>query len=178
MRRDYLPQIAITLCAMIFTLGGMATVQAQDGVIPPPEVVGEKPSTNNGTNDEEPKAETIAPVVDKNPDLKEVPDTPKEAAESVSLLISAAKSGQWSIFAGLLIMLLIFVGNRMGLREKVGKKALPWVSVGLGVLASIGVMLAAGVAWDEALIQGLVAGLSASGFWELIGKHLLRKDTA
>jgi len=123
--------------------------------------------------------DTTAPIKalaeDEKPEVK-VPETPQEVVEEVSFLIRAAKSGQWSLFAGFLILVLIWVSNKMGLREKVGKKALPWISVGLGVLASIGVMLATGIPVDEAIIAGILAGLAATGGWELIMKHLFKED--
>jgi hypothetical protein len=102
-------------------------------------------------------------------------EAPEDAVKNVSLLIRAAKNGQWSLFAGLLIMLLIFIANKAGLKEKVGAKALPWICVALGVLSSIGVMLAAGIQVDEAISQGIMAGLVATGGWELIFKYLFKK---
>ena len=70
-------------------------------------------------------------------------------------------------------MLLVFVANKFGLKDKVGAKAIPWVSLVIGVFATSGMALASGVAVTEALIQGLSAGLAAVGSWETLFKHIL-----
>jgi hypothetical protein len=97
-----------------------------------------------------------------------------EGVKEVTFMIRAAKNGQWSLFAGFLILLLIFGANKLGLKDKVGSKALPWICVTLGVLSSIGVMLSTGIAVDEAIAAGFMAGLSATGGWELIFKHMFK----
>lgn len=144
------------------------SVDAADlmGVIPPAEV------TDEDLGAVTLKASEIVGIVPP----AEV--TPENVTENVTLLIRSAKNGQWSLFAGFLIMLLLFVANKAGLKDKIGDKAVPWVGLLLGILSSIGVMLASGISADEAIISGLVAGLTATGGWELIFKHLLTKKAA
>jgi hypothetical protein len=108
---------------------------------------------------------------------KKPPENLNEAVEDVSVLIEAAKSGNWPLFAGILLMLLVFVLDKLvDLKAKVGKKAMPWVAAGLGIVGTMGVTLTDGsITWWWGLIQGLLAGASAVGLWELVGKHALKK---
>ena len=82
-----------------------------------------------------------------------VPETYDAAAESVSVLVKAVQDKNWSLALGLLLTLLVFVANKMGLKEKVGSKAVPWVATGLAVAATCGVGLSSGVALALSLIH-------------------------
>jgi len=65
------------------------------------------------------------------------------------------------------------LARRFKLLTKLPTKAVPWVSAALGVLAVLGDDLATGGAITVSrLVQGLLAGLAASGAWGLIGRHL------
>ena len=112
---------------------------------------------------EEPKAET----------KEEVPADYNEAAETVSLLVKAIQDKNWALAIGLLLTLLVFVANKFGLKDKVGSKAVPWVATGLATVASLGVALANGLAVTDAISQGILAGLTAIGGWEMLFKHIL-----
>lgn len=103
----------------------------------------------------------------------EVPADYNEAAETVSLLVKAVQDKNWALVIGLLLTLLVFVANKFGLREKVGAKAVPWVATGLATAAALGVSLANGLPVADAISQGVLAGLTAIGGWEMIFKHLL-----
>jgi len=107
------------------------------------------------------------------------PETVVEALQEVNFMIEAAKNGWWGIFAGILIMLLVFILDKLvGLKKRVGKKAVPWVAAVFGIVAAIGVALTTGVHWGQAILQGLTAGISAVGLWELIFQHIEKKDPA
>ena len=106
----------------------------------------------------------------------QVPETPTEAQEMFKLLIEAYKAGQWPVLSGLVIMLLIFAFNKLGLEKKIDKKYIPWVSVTLGVIATVGTALIAGIPVETAILQGFTTGTAAIGFWELIFKHVLRGE--
>lgn len=126
-----------------------------------------------------------APVPDKAEEVKPPqpigppatpPQTVTEAFQDVGFMIEAAKNGWWGIFAGFLIMLLIFVTDKLvDLKAKVGKAALPWVAAGLGILGTIAAQLTTGVHWGQALLQGFTAGVSAVGLWELVFQHFVTK---
>ena len=101
-----------------------------------------------------------------------------QAVDQVTTLVKAIQSKNWPVVAGIILMLLVFVANKFGLKNKVGAKAIPWVSLIIGVLATSGIALASGVAVTEALIQGLGAGLAAVGSWETLFKHILGGSSA
>ncbi len=106
------------------------------------------------------------------------PQTLDEAAETVGLLIKAVQDKNWALAIGFLMMLLVFVANKFGLKDKVGTKALPWVVMGLSVASVSGGALVAGVAVPEVLMQGVLAGVAAIGGWELLFKHILNKKVS
>lgn len=121
------------------------------------------------------KETTKAPVKATKAPVKE-PQTVAEAVDDASLLIEAAKSGDWVLFTGLLIMLLIFLLDKViKLKEMLPDAAVPWVASGFGILGSVAVQLTTGIPWGQALLQGFTAGVTAVGLWELLFKALLKK---
>lgn len=106
------------------------------------------------------------------------PQTLDDAAETVSLLVKAVQDKNWALAVGFLMMLLVFIANKFGLKDKVGTKAIPWVVMGMSVASVSGAALIAGVAIPEVIMQGVLAGVAAIGGWELMFKHLLVKKTA
>ena len=108
----------------------------------------------------------------------DAPQTLDEAADTVSLLVKAVQDKNWALAVGFLMMLLVFIANKFGLKNKVGSKGVPWVVMGLSVASVAGAALTAGLAIPEALVQGVLAGVAAIGGWELMFKHLLVKKAA
>lgn len=101
------------------------------------------------------------------------PQTVTDALKDVGFMVDAAKNGWWGIFSGFLIMLLLFVADKLvGVKERVGKETLPWLAAALGIAAAIAAQLTTGVHWGQALLQGLTSGLSAVGLWEMVFKNL------
>lgn len=96
-----------------------------------------------------------------------------EAMEAALGLIDALKSKNWPLATGLILMLVVFVANKLGLKKLVGPKALPWVAMGLAVAGTVGAGLIAGLGWADAIIQGVLAGVVAIGGWELLLKNIL-----
>lgn len=124
-------------------------------------------------------ADEAAPAAEEAEGSEEAaPQSLDEAAETVSLLLKAVQDKNWALAIGFLMMLLVFVANKFGLKDKVGVKAVPWVVMGLSVASVSGGALIAGVAIPEVLMQGVLAGVAAIGGWELLFKHLLAKKTA
>ena len=74
-------------------------------------------------------------------------------------------------------MILVYVFNRFGLKDKIGTKAIPYVSIALGVIAAIGVALASGGSIPAALAAGVTAGLAAIGSWEAVFKKVLGAES-
>jgi hypothetical protein len=93
--------------------------------------------------------------------------------DSLVAFISALADHQWPLAVGLGISLAVYIANRFGLQNKVGAKYVPWIAAGLGILSSIGVQLATGIPWEEAIGKGFTAGATSVGLWEMILKNLL-----
>lgn len=127
--------------------------------------------------EEAPAVEEAAPEAPEAAPTEEaaeaVPDDFNEAAEDAEELVHAIESKQWPLAIGFILMLVVFAMNKVGLKDKVGAKAVPWVALGLAVASTVGVALASGVAVSTAVIQGLTAGLAAIGSWEGLFKHIL-----
>ena len=136
------------------------------------------PIPTEKVNEVEGPKEAVEKVEEKAKEKAEVPEDYNQAVETVSALVKAIQSKNWPVVAGLILMLLVFVANKFGLKDKVGAKAIPWVSLVIGVFATSGMALASGVAVTEALIQGLSAGLAAVGSWETLFKHILGGSSA
>lgn len=94
----------------------------------------------------------------------------------IPAIIEAAKGGQWSLFASLLIMVLVFLMTKVEfIKNALPDSAKPWVAAGAGVLAAVAATAISTGDWLQAILSGLVTGAAASGFWELVGKRLLGK---
>ena len=112
-------------------------------------------------------------------DALTVVDSDGDAFTAVGLLVDAVKSKNWSLFAGLFVMLALYLMGRLtNLREAVGAKAWPWVGASLAIATTIASSLVVGMPWNEALIQGFIGGAAATGLWEMLGKHILPKKDA
>jgi len=94
-------------------------------------------------------------------------------ADSASLIAQAIQDKNWALLAGILLSLLVAFANRFGLKDKVGGKAVPWVTSGVAVAGAISAALLVGIPILEALSQGLLAGVAAIGGWEMLLKHVL-----
>jgi len=129
-------------------------VKVEEVVVPPEEVKVEETT-------EEVTEETIA-------------TTDEEALEDAKAFYKAVETQDWPLAAGFLVMLLVYVSNRFGLKEKVGAHNIPYVSLALGILSSVGVSLASGGSVSVALEAGVIAGLAAIGSWETVFKKFLK----
>ena len=143
---------------------------------PAVEAPADKADEAEAPADKADEAEAPADKAEEAP--AEEPEAPsadqiEATTESVSLLVDALQSKNWALAIGILLSLLVAFANRFGLKDKVGGKAVPWVTAGVAVLGAIGAALMAGVSIVEASSQGLVAGVAAIGGWEMVLKHIL-----
>lgn len=139
------------------------------------DVVSDVPDPSDPSDTTAEEADIVEEEVVEEPIVEDPkqPETTEEAKETVNLIVKAFQMGAWPIGVGLIIMLLVWVANRFGLKEKVGEKWVPWIAAGLGILSTVGIALATGsLVWWQALIQGFLSGASATGFWELVFKHI------
>lgn len=88
-----------------------------------------------------------------------------EVTSWISALVAAVNSGNWTLAVALGLMLAVFIARKFFLTQVPGKY-LPWAVIGLSVLGAGAAALYAGTAPLEALVQGIVTGLSAVGAWE------------
>lgn len=120
------------------------------------------------------KEETVVETSkEETVDTEEVPKDFNEAAETVSLLVTAVQDKNWTLVIGLLLTLVVFVANKFGLKDKVGGKYVPVVAVLLGTMTTTGLALVSGIAVTSAITQGIVAGMVSIGGWEVLFKHFL-----
>lgn len=131
----------------------------------------------------EKKVEEVEKVAEKAEATEEVvaetiPTTDQEAVEDALALWEALNSQDWPLAIGFLVMILVYIANRFGLKDKIGKKAIPYVSLAMGVLAAVGVALASGSSVAVALEAGVLAGLAAVGSWEVLFKKILGSSEA
>jgi hypothetical protein len=89
-----------------------------------------------------------------------------------NLLIEAVRSEQWLVVAGVATTLVILMVRKAGLLSQVPVKYMPWVATGVAVVSSVGTSLVSGVSLVSAVTQGVLVGTAASGFWEMIFKHV------
>lgn len=106
-----------------------------------------------------------------NPPAVTPPVDPGDIMGMVKMLIQSGKGHQWALFAGLLIMILTWFVDRI-LKNRIPRKVVPWLSVGLSMGSTIAFTLAAGAGWLNAVVAGVHIGLVAIGGWEALGKHI------
>lgn len=89
-----------------------------------------------------------------------------------NLLVEAVRSEQWLVVAGVATTLIVLVIRRFGFLSQVPVKYMPWVATGVAIASSVGTSLISGVSLLSAVTQGILVGTAASGFWEMIFKHV------
>ena len=172
---------------LAFALAFAAPVYAQDasGDEVVPEAV--EPASVEADGDADADADVLSgadvdvdtpETEDAAPAPAPTPDQIDATTESVSLLVDALQNKNWGLAIGILLSLLVAFANKFGLKDKVGGKAVPWVTAGVAVLGAVGAALTAGVSVVEAASQGLVAGVAAIGGWEMVLKHILAPKSA
>ena len=169
--------------AFVFILSLLASNPALAQDAPEPEAVEEVvQSDEEKIEAEEEAAENSDPEAEEAeeaPEAEEVVEVDTESVSEVaSLLVKAVQDKNWALVLGLVLSLLVSLANKFGLKDKVGSKALPWVTTGVAVAGAVGAALISGVALTEALSQGLVAGVAAIGGWEMVLKHIFAKKEA
>jgi len=101
--------------------------------------------------------------------VKSIDDNPGEVTKE---LIQLAKEGRWGPFIGLLLMLAVWI-TRKWVWKLIPKNVLPWLTLGLGMVATVAVELSLGVIWWKTLVDGLATSGIAMAFWSALFKHFL-----
>jgi hypothetical protein len=104
--------------------------------------------------------------------------TPPEGLEALAPLIEAAQGGKWSLFASLLIMVLVWLATKAPvIKNWIKGEAKLWTSAVAGVLAAFAASVYIGhtegaVDWVAAILEGLSVGFAATGLWELVSRRI------
>jgi len=181
-------RITFVLLALSFV---STSALAQPAVVPDAAAAADAAAATDAGPPADVKTPDAAPAADagaaKNPtatepaaEIKppyEMPEDMSDAIKDVGVLIEAARNGNWVFFSGLLIMLIIWILDKVvDLKKRIPAGAVPWVAATFGIIASIAAQLTTGIPWGQALLQGFTGGVTAVGLWELIFKHVSKKD--
>ena len=165
----------LLLCAPVALAQDEAPVSEEAA---PEEAAAEEAAPEEAAPAEEAPAEE-APAADEAeaPSPESVEDAVDAVSDEVSVLSEALQSQNWALVFGILLSLLVAVANKFGLKDKVGSKAIPWVTSGVAVAGAVSAALMAGVSVMDAVPQGLIAGVAAIGGWEMVLKHILARKS-
>lgn len=95
--------------------------------------------------------------------------------EYIKALVKAFNAKDWGIFAGLALMILVWVLKKF-IWKTLPVGVLPWVSAGAGVAVAVATGLFTGLIWWRAILNGLTVGAAASGLWSMVGKKIFGKN--
>jgi hypothetical protein len=110
---------------------------------------------------------------------EEVAEGEEDLGGLIDGIVSAFQSKNWTLVFAFSLMIVIVVARKFGVVDKfVPVKAIPWVSLGLGVFWALASGLVAGQAWGAAILEGLTVGLSATGLWEALGKSVFSSSSS
>jgi hypothetical protein len=170
--------IVAMISAVIFAslTPSMVWAEEPEAIESSEEVAEPEAGEESAESSEEPNEEPAPASEDASEDSEEEPAEAQE--EELDGLIDgiadAYQSKDWTLVFAFALMIIIVVVRKLGILDKfVPVKALPWVSLGIGVLWAVGSALVAGQAWVSAIIQVMTVGLSATGLWEALGKSVL-----
>lgn len=100
--------------------------------------------------------------------------TDEEAVEAAEGLYNAIANRNWALAVALGLTLLVFGLRKLKVLAKVPAKAVPWVTAAMAMVGYVAAaLMTPGVAIGGAVMEGLAAGASAVGLWEMLLKHFL-----
>jgi hypothetical protein len=92
--------------------------------------------------------------------------------------MKALEQGHWWLALNIGISIVTYVVDRV-FKEKIPRGVLPWVAIGLSIVASFALCMHAGKGWSQSLLLGAVGGFltgsSASGLWSSLVKYPVKK---
>jgi hypothetical protein len=113
----------------------------------------------------------------------QIPQKIEDFVPVIMQIISAAKSGHWLLFTGLILMFVVYVFlyvfNKFlpGFFSGSRTKYVPWITLALSFIFVFGFLLSQGTVVWQALVYALISSLTAVGSWETFFKHILPKQT-
>lgn len=106
-------------------------------------------------------------------DTDAVEKTDAELLEEGKSVFGLFKSQEWALFTSAIIMFALALVRRFHLMDRVPAKYVPLASAVAGLLVSLADALSTGGAITvQRVALGLMAGLTASGLWDLVGKYI------
>jgi len=122
-------------------------------------------------------AEAAAAPVTEEPKLPDTTLVDEDVSGFVKLIINAFNTKNWGVFAGLVIMALVWILKKF-VWKALPTVALPWVAAGAGIIAAVATGLISGVVWWQAILNGLLVGTAAGGLWSLVGRHVFGENAS
>ena len=150
--------LAVTLSPLAFAQDAASEVAASSDEASP-EAVGEAPVEADPA---EAPAEADAPA-------EEVEQAVEEVVEAAEVFKAAWDQQSWALVVGLALIAVVTLLRKLGIAAKLpkGGAALPWVTLALSALASVGVALIGSMSWPEAAWGAISAAAVAMGGWDL-----------
>lgn len=112
----------------------------------------------------------LDPVLTSSPTL--------DLGQVASQAVNAVQSHNWTMLAGVVVMILVYIVRQTSLMSKLPSKYVPWVTIGMTTAGSMATSLVAGRSMWDAVGAGLMLGCSAIATWELAGQHAADKIEA
>lgn len=102
------------------------------------------------------------------------PTSFEEISQLIPMFFQFASEGKWLMFGSLATLVIVFALKKYFI-PKLSNNALPWVSLGVGVLSAFAITLLTGASPKEAALA-LMSGPTASMLWTLIAKHIFKVE--
>jgi len=123
-------------------------------------------------------SETGSPVPAEVIEVEAAPvaeiSTNEEAVAEAKGVYDAVSNRDWALAIALGLTLVVFILRKVNILSKVPTKAVPWVTAIIGMVGYVSAaLMTPGVSIPMALMEGLAAGASAVGLWEMAGRHFL-----
>lgn len=93
----------------------------------------------------------------------------------LQMFSEASKMGNYSLVAACVIMLVVTVLRKTWLKQIKNHAWFPWISVGISLAGVAATNVIAGQNWLSACLNAVTIGVTASGFWSLLGKYLFKE---
>jgi len=140
---------------------------ADDPVPEPAQPAVTSPDSGQPTADVDP-VDAAGKIIDDA--TKKIDEDPGGA---MNLIIDLAKSGRWGLFVGVLIMFLVWA-TRKFIWKVIKPNILPWLTLGLALVASVAVGLVAGNVWWQIIIDLFSTGGTGALLWSAVFKHFMK----
>jgi hypothetical protein len=96
---------------------------------------------------------------------------PESPVTFVDWVRKAFASGEYALAVGGILTVLVRIGTATKtLQEKLPADSRKWIAMALAMFAAVSTALLVGAGWATAIVNGLLAGFTSVGGWEVIGK--------